>query len=1144
MLNKTSFKFTLRNLFCFALVFFLSFSSVSIHKASAVTDTSAGAGSGWGNFGTNLAKFIEGIPGTESEIMQQVGKFALDVVGKAVATSILQTMATEVINWAGSGFEGNPFAVENQQNHMYDIKSDEIVRLYNEVSGNANFGGFTNAPAFKSLIGVVEDEIKPFTEKIQPTISEAEKLDFKNNFTKGGWDTYIKQADMQNNNMGTRILTLTELDKRVASRQHTEEQKLLQGAGIQAATKCVEGFVSDADTGFEYCKQEVVSTAGKLVGDQIGKAIGSSMDQSTQASASGDLGSIVSSMLSGLLTDLIYKGLGSIGNDSNPQPVDPFASLLALQESDPNFQTSSNSKYNAREIVDINKELNTALDLTKRDIEENLLPAIETLSGPVLTLTMALDKCIPGPDLNFEDRLQRYFRVVLTKDGLEKDANEGDSELSSFYSKVNMAFGQYLGTANMLMLQNSLISIAPRSDGPLQWVEQVKELGKHGTTLANLQDMYNEKQKVLIRLQSIKSSIQNQSGQLDVILFNDEWSNIHINENGEEIEMGLQDAEKESRFNTLLSSMLVSPETWETLPTEEKRRIARLFNENALNWNLDSQQKSRRLALYEMFNIPILNNDGTINTEEPTSIQKRDSVIADGWKKWEESMNQSPTSQEERILIIRNLVESRNSYTTDRSYDINRAKLEATKSAEKQLAESVFSCQKASYEVINANEVIPNKRVLVLPIDMPEAHQIQAQASTLFNSLPTIQRVRDIQTVDSTIYFQASYTKTSRVWVEFSNHNNLDELQNAAINRSIEQNINNEKLSAGEVVIPISGNYNSATYDSNTDSYLVGNQDLSISTLISSSNTLYFKICAQNNLGTVCTDQEQTQGNDITTSTVAPEPSITQTYGFEGLSGYNYFRPSSINIPTPPGIDPITISPVATTVLEAEINLSNGNVKGIVITNGGANLERRLLRLKEDGGSCPPPWVNFLTAGISTIGCAAEASATNNNIPGIPILRSAKDQWAVLSGVLKKSSAIEVPFYKPLEFINTTISEGNPADHKPWAEPGNAAYVTPTNPQGIEANNYGPITNPVIVVRDHHNDHPGNGLAVMRDYVRNHGCDFKGFGSQQAGGTAGGKYYGPHCNGTDDVDNYQMWYPAKSFDYLVALYPRLKQYVR
>ncbi len=1107
-------------------------------------DSTAGAGSGWANLGTNIAKFVEGIPGTSSEVLQQVGKFALDVVGKAVATSILQTMATEVINWAGSGFEGNPFAVENQGSHMYDIKSDEIVRLYNEVSGNTNFGGFTSAPAFESLMGVVNNELTPFTQKIKPTIEPLEKIDFKNDFTKGGWNTYIKQASLQNNPIGVGILTREELTKRVQQRQHTEEQKLLQGAGIQAATKCVGGFVSDVDTGFEYCKQEVVSTAGKLVGDQIGKAIGSSMDQSTQASASGDLGSIVSSMLSGLLTDLIYKGLGSIGGNSNPQPVDPFASLAALQGSDPNFQTSSNSKYNAREIVDINKELNTALELTEKDAELNLLAGINTLSGSILTQTIALDQCIPGPQLGYEDRLQRYFRVVLTADGLEEDAREDGGSLASFYSKVNMAFGEYLGKAKSLMLQNSLVSIEPRFDGPLQWIEQVNELSKHGTTLATLQDEYNEKQKVLIRLQSLKRQILNQSGQLDVILFNDTWSKTTVNEEtGVETTTGLSLTEQESRFNAILSSFSVDPNDWETLPEEEKRRIARLFNENALNWSLDSEQKSRRLALYEMFNIPILNADGTINAQEPTPIQKRDAVIADGWKKWENFMSQSESSQEQRILIIRNLVESRNSYTTERSYDINKAKLEAVKASEERLANSIFSCQKARYEVVNANEVIPNKRILVLPLTTPESAEVLVQANITFSEEPSIELIEEITAVENTVYIQAAYERATLVWIEYSNYNNLDILPNSAINRSPDKTISRESASNGIAVISLSGNYNSAA--SNSGTFTVGDQDLSFQSLIGSSNSIYFQICAQNNLGMTCTATQQVQGSAIDQVDSAPETPTTQSYNFgEVLAGYNYFKPTGVTIPTPPGINNIEFSPAAITVNEMTLH-NDGRVEGLVVSGGGANKERRLLKLKEGplNDACSGALHTLgaiFSFGASSVGCQAAQSTLDTNVQGVPILQSSRDQWVILGGAIDKSIAIEVPFYQPANFITQTIEEGNPATHRGV---GGGGGRNPGTDEIVDYPTYPNPPNPVIVVRNWHWDHEGNGNAVMRDYTRNHGCDFAGFGTGQAG-TAGDRYFGPHCNATDDKDDYQMWYQAKSFDYLVSLYPRLKQFVR
>jgi hypothetical protein len=1132
MLNSKSSILAMRKICSLTLVFFVIFVIIPTKKIHA-TDVTAGAGSGWANLGTNIAKFIEGVPGTSSEVMQQVGKFALDVVGKAVATSILQTMATEVINWAGSGFEGNPFADQNQSNTLASIKASEMTRLFREVQGGNDFGSIPNNLSLNTMLNLVNTEITPFKERIQPTFQGQEKTEFINNFAKGGWEAYGKISQMRNNPTGIAILTGEELGKRITQRQDEKIRELNWGSGIQSATKCIGGFVSDAATGFEYCKQEVVQTAGKLVGDQIGKAIGSSMDQSTQASASGDLGSIVSSMLSGILTDLIYKGLGSIGGNSNPQPVNPFASLVALQGSDPNFQTSGGSQFKAREIVDINKELNTALELTKRDIEENLLASITTLSGPILTLTIALDKCIPGPQLGYEDRLQRYFRVILTKDGLEEDAREDGGDLASFYSRVNMAFGEYLGKAKSLVLADNLISIDPRFDSPLQWIDQVNELGKHGTTLANLQDEYNEKQKVLIRLQSLKRQILNQSAQLDVILFNNTWETLPVE--------GLNG--KEARFNTTLSSFSVNPNEWENLPDDEKRRIARLFNENIMNWSLDTTQKSRRLAFYEMFNIPILNSDGTLNTTEPTPTEKRDAVIADGWKKWEEYMNQDEQLQEQRNLIIRNLVESRNSYTTERSFDMNKAKLQAVKAAEERLAESIFSCQKARYEVINADEVVPNRRTLVIPIPMPESSEILAQANITFGDQPSIQRIHNVTKNGNDIYIQASYERATVIWIEYSNHNDLDALPNSAINRSTERTISREAVSGGEIVLQLSGNYNPASYDSNTDTYIIGNP-VSLASFLNSSNSIYFTICARNNLGTQCTNQEQIQGNQVVENEIPDTPPTQSNYSFgEVLAGYSYFRPSGINIPTPPGMtNPEIFSPAAITVFNAEIQ-SNGNIRGRTAPLGssGQNLDRRLLRLRKgvEAPGCNPVAL-FLTMGLSAASCAGNSVGMVNNIPGIPILRSYEDQYKWGQVTSNRSAAIEVEFYQPENFIIQTIAEGNPATHQ--GENGNNEVLGYPTYINFKNNNI-PIPNPVIVVRDWHWEHPRNGVIVMNDFTRSQGCDFAGFGSGQAG-TAGGRYFGPHCNATDDKDDISFWYEARAFDYLVALYPRLRQFVR
>lgn len=1076
------------------------------------------------------------VPQTESAIMSQIKDFALDTVAKMVASGILQTMTTEVLTWATNGFNGNPFTVENQNDHMYNIKSGEIIRLYNEVSGNANFGGFKNADSFGPLMNVVKDELRPFTERIEPTITEAEKIAFKNDFTKGGWDTYIKQADMQNNPTGSRILITDELNKRISSRQHTEEQKLLQGAGIQAATKCVGGFVSDPDTGFEYCKQEVVSTAGKLVGEQITKSLSTAMDQTRESSSSGDMSSIASTMLAGLLTDLIYKGLGSIGGSTPQAPPSAFASLESLVANDPNFQDFNNGRINAREVVDVKKELSAALDLTARDIEENLLPAIQTLSGPILHMTHALDQCMPAPDIGFEDRLRKYFRSSLNAYELEEKArtegDSGDTKYGSIYANLNLAFGQYIGIAEDLILKKNLIPIQPYRDNPTQWREQIKEVTRHGQTLTNLQTNYNEKSKVLIRLQNIKSSIKQYAP--NKILFAEDWNS-------------LDEATQTNLFNEIINQMSVGFE-WGGLSFQEKYRLAALFNEEYKS-NVETpwapnQDQIQRIIINDFLNVPVVEN--------PTPEQKMEIVLDDGWSQWEDIMNETTANQEARINIIRNLVESRNSYTTERSYDLNRAKAEATNTAAIRLREAIFSCQKARYEIVNAEEVIPNKRTLVLPVLVPEFESDNAPQTQLpFSQKPSIS-LNKIEKFNDKIYIFVDYERSNTAWINYSNLNAFD---HDGINKSQVVAINENQTKNGTTMIELSGVFDSATWDSNANAYTIGDGDLLIADIVDN-NRIYIQLCAQNNLGTnvecsEATTQYQTPNSnfDVITQPI-PEPPILE-YSFTAtLNGYNYFKPQSVTIPTPPGIPSPTISPAVLKVIEVEkidpgANPNLGEEIVGIVSSAVSPSPRALLRLKDEttGQACDPgPW-HFLTMGLSLIGCNAVNSA-KAPVPGIPIIRPYQDWYSSQWLASRRSVALEIPFYKVEEFIQRTIDEGNPATHNFWAE---SAYITPTNPSGIEASAYGPIANPVIVVRNWHVDHQNNGQLVFDDYHHTVACDFKGFGMASPGAnlaaTVEGVYYGPHCISSNDIDSYSNWYAAKSFEYLKEIYPRLKQFV-
>ena len=160
-------------------------------------------------------------------------EFALDVVAYTVAQELANYLVNKFTTWVNNGFEGNPFYVPDQASFMKEFQDTEILRLYSQVGGH----GFTSDK--NVILNILENEKKSIEEKLVPTIDPSDRNRFMGDFSSGGWSTWNKLLQPENNPYGREALVRSEYYRKVGEAQSTARQELAQGEGYLPKKECI-----------------------------------------------------------------------------------------------------------------------------------------------------------------------------------------------------------------------------------------------------------------------------------------------------------------------------------------------------------------------------------------------------------------------------------------------------------------------------------------------------------------------------------------------------------------------------------------------------------------------------------------------------------------------------------------------------------------------------------------------------------------------------------------------------------------------------------------------------------------------------------------------------------------------------------------
>ncbi|MHB1330641.1 MAG: hypothetical protein ACYCY6_01600 [Minisyncoccota bacterium] len=289
---------------------------------------------------TPKANAFLGVGDINLESIPTILKFTFQEIGRSMANKMLDDMVKSTIEWANSGFEGNPSYAINPEQEFRMSANDVVGRVIDEELGL----GFLCSPFQAQIRLSIQSEYTQERNNMQCTLEEiGVNLDnFYNDFDEGGWDAWIKMTqEDQNNPYGAFLSAKTDIDREVANTLAIKQQELNWGNGMKSFKRCLvrqpnipstildqvrNGTLSEEaaeelygeftesappGTCIEYGPTE---TPGSVISNQLNKALGTGLEDLVTAD---DINSIAGALINGLLTRFVFPQNDSPGLFSN-----------------------------------------------------------------------------------------------------------------------------------------------------------------------------------------------------------------------------------------------------------------------------------------------------------------------------------------------------------------------------------------------------------------------------------------------------------------------------------------------------------------------------------------------------------------------------------------------------------------------------------------------------------------------------------------------------------------------------------------------------------------------------------------------------------------------------------------------------------
>ena len=256
-------------------------------------------------------------------ILWVVKEFGLDLVARAIARKLLTALQDGIINSINNiGLEKGqkvPGFVQNWKKFLSDAQSIGENQFRAQLSYTIRTGILCNdlkgplALAFQAgnvpFVDIGQPDLNaelkqatltPYQSKIKCTIPDKVREDFKKNFEKGGgWETWSRLVEPQNNLAGSLALSLEELAKQRASQENARQGEAVAGQGFSGVQDDCRGTGKNSECSF----LGKIVTPGKL----LGKGAEQWLDSNAQWFVSAD-------ELSEVLVNILNAAINKLGS--------------------------------------------------------------------------------------------------------------------------------------------------------------------------------------------------------------------------------------------------------------------------------------------------------------------------------------------------------------------------------------------------------------------------------------------------------------------------------------------------------------------------------------------------------------------------------------------------------------------------------------------------------------------------------------------------------------------------------------------------------------------------------------------------------------------------------------------------------------
>ncbi|MBI5005401.1 MAG: hypothetical protein HZC03_02260 [Candidatus Lloydbacteria bacterium] len=291
-----------------------------------------------------LAKAIQTIQCVASSITSSMTQslvtkeFVLDPIAYALANIIIADMLKDIKRWAVTGFKGDPVFLTDPGKYFKNLADDMLGTFLNDLAGT----NLCNL-RWKPLINIALEIDLGYRQRAQCSFSSIQGTfeQFANDFSKGGWSSWIQLTTRpQNNPYGAYLLAADEVRRRIGTMPSgilpLKTLELSWGKGILSMTKCRVGANADGDCVDEGGNVDPfdtkITTPGNIIEDAINRADALPNERIV---AADEINETIAAVMYGLLVRTFRDDNGYAGADwSNlSSQVNTSGSLASTRQS-------------------------------------------------------------------------------------------------------------------------------------------------------------------------------------------------------------------------------------------------------------------------------------------------------------------------------------------------------------------------------------------------------------------------------------------------------------------------------------------------------------------------------------------------------------------------------------------------------------------------------------------------------------------------------------------------------------------------------------------------------------------------------------------------------------------------------------------